>query len=86
LHYRLALEQLSEGVRERSAGLIAGANLLPGQSARAWERVSAGANPTQLVGGLLAILSMAGLARHAMRRRLAGGVLGDRIEGGGSPF
>ena len=48
--------------------------------------MSAGANPTQLVGGVLAILSMAALARHAVRRRLAGGVLGDRIEGGANPF
>jgi moderate conductance mechanosensitive channel len=81
LHSRLALEQLTEGVRERSTDLIAGAHLLPGELARAWERVTAGADPAPLAAGLLAILGTAFLARHAVRRRLAGDFLGGMPTG-----
>jgi moderate conductance mechanosensitive channel len=80
LHYRMALEQLTEAVRSQSAELMAGAHLLPAELAGAWRRVTAGSNPALLIGGLLAILSTAFLARHAVRRRLAGNPVSDSCD------
>jgi hypothetical protein len=72
LHYRLALERLTEELRARSAELIDGAHLFPGEFTGAWKRVTEGASPLALIAGLLAILGTAFLARHAVRRGLAG--------------
>jgi hypothetical protein len=51
LHYRLALEQLTDDVREYGAELIAGAHLLPAELAGAWRRVTEDTNPASLIGG-----------------------------------
>ena len=72
LDYRLALEGLTEQFRARGAELMDGAQLFPDEMAGAWERVTEGISPTALIAGLITILGMALLARHAVRRRLSG--------------
>jgi hypothetical protein len=53
LDYRMALERLTEDLRERAAELAAGADMLPGEISGALQRVTAGADPVFLVAGLL---------------------------------
>ena len=72
LHYRLALEDFAEALRDRSAELMAGAHMFPGEMAGAWHRVTEGAGPSALIAGSLAIIGLAFLARHLVRRRVAG--------------
>jgi hypothetical protein len=72
LDYRMALERLTEDLRERAAELAAGADMLPGEISGALQRVTAGADPVFLVAGLLGVLGLGLLARRAVRRRLAG--------------
>jgi hypothetical protein len=72
LKYRLALENLTEQLRERSAELTGGAQLFPGEMMGAWNSVTEGVSPIGLIAGLLAILAAALGARHAIRSRLAG--------------
>ena len=72
LDYRVALERVIEDLRGRTAELAAGAEMAPAEIMAAVQRVTAGTEPVLLVAGLLAILGMAFLARHAVRRRLAG--------------
>ncbi|HYZ26125.1 MAG TPA: mechanosensitive ion channel family protein [Geminicoccaceae bacterium] len=80
LRYRLALENLGTALRERSAELMEGSHLFPGEMMGAWLRVTEGASPLALIVGLLAILGAAFMARHVVRRRLAGNFLGGASE------
>jgi small-conductance mechanosensitive channel len=72
LDYRMALERLTEDLRERAAELAAGADMLPGEISGALQRVTEGADPVSLVAGLLGVLGLGLLARRVVRRRLAG--------------
>jgi small-conductance mechanosensitive channel len=72
LGYRQALEHLTLDLRARASELADGAGMAPAEMMAALERVTAGANPVLLVGGLIAILGAGLLARHAVHRRLAG--------------
>jgi small-conductance mechanosensitive channel len=83
---RIALEHLSGQLRAGGAELLEGTHRLPGELMAAWQRVSEGANPVALIAGLLAILGVALLARHAVRRRLVGSAscsLSERADGFG---
>ena len=72
LDYRVALERLTEDLREGTAELAHGADMAPAEIMGAFHRVTEGADPVTLVGGLLALFA-AGLAgRHFVRRRLSG--------------
>jgi small-conductance mechanosensitive channel len=72
LDYRVALERLTEELREGTAELAHGADMAPAEIMGAFHRVTEGADPITLVGGLLALFA-AGLAgRHFVRRRLSG--------------
>jgi hypothetical protein len=86
LDYRVALERLTEDLREGTAELAHGADMAPAEIMGALHRVTEGADPVTLVGGMLAILA-AGLAgRHFVRRRLSGERLdgSSRVEDGSS--
>ncbi len=72
LDYRMALERLTEDLRERTAELAAGAEMAPAEIRAALQRVTAGADPVFLVGGLLVVLGLGLLTRRIVRRRLAG--------------
>ena len=72
LDYRMALERLTQDLRARTAELAEGAAMAPAEMTGALHRVTAGTDPVRLVAGLLAILGAGLLARHAVRRRLAG--------------
>ena len=72
LDYRMALERLTEDLRERAAELTAGADMVPTEIRDALYRVTAGADPAFLVAGLLGVLGLGLLARRAIRRRLTG--------------
>jgi moderate conductance mechanosensitive channel len=71
LDYRMALERLTEDLRERTAELAAGVDMVPAEIRGALQRVTAGVDPAFLVAGLLGILALGLLARRAVRRRLA---------------
>ena len=77
LDYRLVLERLTEDLRERTAELAAGVDMVPAEMRGALQRVTAGADPVLLMAGLLVVLASGLLARHAVRWRLAG----ERLEG-----
>jgi small-conductance mechanosensitive channel len=81
LDYRLALERLTEDLRERAAELAAGADMVPAEMMGALHRVTGGTDPVLLVAGLLGVLGTGFLVRHAVRRRLAGGRSDGRSEG-----
>ena len=66
LDYRVALERLTEDLREGTAELAHGADMAPAEIMGALHRVTEGADPVTLVGGLLALLA-AGLARPSFR-------------------
>jgi hypothetical protein len=72
LDYRVALERLTEDLREGTAELAHGADMAPAEIMGAFHRVTEGANPATLIGGLLAILATGLAARHFVRRRLSG--------------
>jgi small-conductance mechanosensitive channel len=72
LDYRMALERLTENLRERAAELAAGIDVVPAQLRGALNRIIDGADPVLLVTGLLGVLGAGFLARRAVRRRLAG--------------
>ena len=73
LDYRQGLERLTVALREGTAELALGAAMAPAEMTGALHRVTAGTDPILLIAGLLAILGAGLLARHAVRRRLAGG-------------
>jgi small-conductance mechanosensitive channel len=77
LDYRVALERLTEELRERTAELADGADMAPAEIMGAFHRVTEGADPVILVGGLLAIFALGHAARHLVRRRL----FGERLDG-----
>ncbi|HJU76796.1 MAG TPA: hypothetical protein VJ597_02570, partial [Sphingomicrobium sp.] len=77
LDYRVALERLTEDLREGTAELAHGVDMTPAEIMGAFHRVTEGADPVTLVGGLLAILATGLAARHFVRRRLSG----ERLDG-----
>lgn len=84
LDYRVALERLTEDLREGTAQLAHGADMAPAEIMGAVHRATEGADPVTLVGGLLAILATGLAARHFVRRRLSGERLNglSRVEDG----
>jgi hypothetical protein len=76
LRCRLALEDPTVALRERSAELRTGTHLFPGEMTGAWHPVTAGASPTALIAGRLRtrVAFVARLARAWPRRprRLTG--------------
>jgi hypothetical protein len=75
LDYRVALERLTEELGERTTELAQGADMAPAEIMGALHRVTEGADPVVLVGGLLAILALGHAGRHFVRRRLLVGLL-----------
>jgi hypothetical protein len=73
LDYRQDLERLTGALRQGTAELAEGAAMAPAEMMGALQRVTAGTDPILLVAGLLGILAAGFLARHAVRRHLAGG-------------